>query len=88
MILDSDIREKFEMWASKQGHNLTRHPNNEDFYYNRDVSSLWVCFSTAYMMGRSDENLYFKDLLDDDDDVPPMATAQAVLIERTVNLDE
>lgn len=87
-MLEQDIREKFEMWASKQGHNLTRHPNNEDFYYNRDVSSLWVCFYTAYMMGHSDENLYFKDLLDDDDDVPPLATAQAVLIERTVSLDE
>jgi len=87
-MLEQDIREKFETWAEKQGHNLTRHPSNNDFYYIRDVSSLWVCFSTAYMMGRSDENAYFKDLLDDEDEVPPVATAQAVLIERTVALDE
>jgi len=87
-MLEQDIREKFETWAEKQGHNLTRHPSNNDFYYIRDVSSLWVCFSTAYMMGRSDENAYFKDLLDDEDEVSPVATAQAVLIERTVAFDE
>ena len=87
MILDSDIREKFEMWASKQGHNLTRHPNNEDFYYNRDVSSLWVCFTTAYMMGRNDENAFLKDLLDLDWE-DKNVSAQKALIERTVSLDD
>lgn len=87
MILENDVREKFETWAEKQGHNLTRHPNNEDFYYNRDVSALWVCFSTAYMIGRSDENDFLKDLLDLnwEDEIPP---AQVALIERTTELDD
>jgi len=86
-MTEQDIREKFETWAAKQGHNLTRHPNNEDFYYNRDVSALWVCFSTAYMIGRSDENDFLKDLLDLnwEDEIPP---AQVALIERTTELDD
>jgi|GEM_PF-2568836 len=86
-MTEQDIREKFETWAAKQGHNLTRHPNNEDFYYNRDVSALWVCFSTAYMIGRSDENAFLKDLLDLnwEDEIPP---AQVALIERTTELDD
>jgi len=86
-MTEQDIREKFETWAAKQGHNLTRHPNNEDFYYNRDVSALWVCFSTAYMIGRSDENDFLKDLLDLnwEDEIPP---AQVALIVRTTELDD
>jgi hypothetical protein len=88
MILENDIREKFESWAAKQGHNLTRHPNNEDFYYNRDVSSLWVCFSTAYMMGQEDNSNFIKDLLDMELEDFSIPTAQTVLIERTVALDE
>ena len=88
MILENDIRTKFETWAAKQGHNLTRHPNNEDFYYNRDVSSLWVCFSTAYMMGQEDNSNFIKDLLDMELEDSSIPIAQTVLIERIINLDE
>lgn len=53
------VRKKFEAWATEQGHSLVRHPNNDEFYYNRDVSALWVCFSTAYKLGHdeAEENL-------------------------------
>jgi len=86
-MTEQDIREKFESWAVKQGHNLARHPNNEDFYYNRDVSSLWVCFTTAYMIGRSDENAFLKDLLDLDWEEKTIS-AQEALIERVTELDD
>ena len=83
-MIEQDIREKFETWAAKQGYNLVRHPNNNDFYFNRDVSALWVCFSTAYVMGRNDENETIKDLIDAEWDETP----QAALIERTIDVDD
>lgn len=86
-MTEQDIREKFESWAAKQGHSLIRHPNNDDFYYNRDVSALWVCFTTAYIMGRNDENAFLKDLLDLDWEDKNIS-AQKALIERTVSLDD
>jgi hypothetical protein len=83
-MIEEVVREKFETWALKQGYNLTRHPNNSDFYYIRDVSALWVCFTTAYAMGRVDENESIKELIDTDWD----DSATEAIIERTTDLDD
>ena len=91
MILEQDVREKFEAWSLKQNHNLTRHPTNNDFYYNRDVSMLWVCFYEAYSLGRLDENATLTDMLEDAFDDAPETELPAVaniLYERSESLDE
>lgn len=89
MISESDVRKKFEAWAVSQGHNLTRHPNNSDFYYARDVSMLWVCYLTAYNLGRLDEN---SSLFDGETGVSnaqeASTTMQTALIERTIGQDD
>jgi hypothetical protein len=81
-VLISDLRDKFEKWAIENGHNLTRHPNDNDFYFNRDVSMLWVCFSTGYVMGTEDQVASFTDELER---LTP--TAQEILIERALEDD-
>jgi hypothetical protein len=89
MILEQTIREKFEKWADEQGHNLTRHPTNNDFYYSREVSMLWVCYAEAYAQGRMDENFTIQDMLADafSESETISAETQAIL-ERTTELDD
>ena len=87
MILEEDIREKFETWATENGQNLTRHPNNNDFYFNKEVSMMWVCYAMAYAQGRSDENASVMDLLEKNIEVELPVETQA-LIERAVELDD
>ena len=48
------VRSAFEAWAVLQNYNLERHPNNKDFYFDRNVSELWVCWVTAFQAGFSD----------------------------------
>lgn len=83
-----DVREKFEFWAKEQGFNLTRHPNDDDFYYHRDVSMLWVCFNHAYALGSEDQMDSLTDELTSmfDDDEP--ITEQIAFIEKMTNLDD
>lgn len=91
MILEQDVRDKFEAWALQQNHNLTRHPTNNDFYYNRDVSMLWVCYAEAYATGRMDENASIQDMLEEAfDDAPETELPEVaqILFERNEGLDE
>lgn len=91
MITEEKIRAKFEVWASKQNHNLTRHPTNNDFYYNRDVSMLWVCYAEAYATGRMDENESIQDLLEaafDDAPETKLPEVAQILFERSEELGE
>lgn len=89
MTLEEQIRAKFEKWAAEQGHNLTRHPTNNDFYYNRDVSMLWVCYAEAYAQGRMDENFTIQDMLADAfSESETMSAETQALYERTVAQDD
>lgn len=87
MILEEDIREKFETWANENGQNLTRHPNDNEFYFNKEVSMMWVCYAMAYAQGRSDENASVMDMLEKNIDVELPIETQA-LLERTAELDD
>ena len=91
MISEQDVREKFEAWASKQHHNLTRHPTNSDFYYNRDVSMLWVCFYEGYSIGRLDENANVTDILKkafDEEETSDLPEVAQIMSERNESFDE
>ena len=88
MILEEDIRAKFETWATENGQNLTRHPNNNDFYFNKEVSMMWVCYAMAYGQGRLDENASMMDMLEQSIPTPELSVETEALIERIVELDE
>lgn len=75
------VRDKFEAWAIEHGFNLTRHPNDNDFYFNKEVSMLFVCFATGYTYGSEDQMNSFADELKE----TFMPTAQEVLIERALD---
>ena len=77
------VRNKFEAWAIEHGFNLTRHPNDNDFYFNREVSMLFVCFATGYTYGSEDQMNSFANELKE----AFMPTAQEVLIERALDDD-
>lgn len=86
--LFDEVRDKFESWASEHGLNLTRHPNDNDFYFNKEVSMLFVCFSSGYALGCEDQMDSFTDELTEilDDYEPPIE--QVALLERLVDLDD
>ena len=91
MITEFEIRNKFEKWANELGHSLVRHPSNEDFYYAREVSSLWVCFLTAYNLAIKDASESFQDLLDlewEAADEEQQISPHAALIQFHSELDE
>lgn len=88
MILEEDIREKFERWATQQGQNLARHPNDSDFYYHQEVSMMWVCYATAYAQGRSDESATVMDILEESIEARELPVETEALLERAVDFDE
>jgi len=63
MITVNDVREKFEKWATEQNYSLTRHPHDNEYYYSREVSMLWVAFSIGYAKGRIEENSNIQNIL-------------------------
>lgn len=58
-MLDNEVREKFEEWAKVNGHNLTRHPINPEYYYNKEVSMYWCAFLAGYADGMKKSSEYF-----------------------------
>lgn len=74
------VRIRFEAWAKTNHLTLTRHPNDNDFYYNKDVSMLWVCFAEGFAIGSEDQlNKIQKEFTK-----YVLPTAQEVLIERAL----
>jgi hypothetical protein len=77
------VRKHFEAWASTNHLTLTRHPIDNDFYYNKDVSMLWVCFAEGFAVGCDDQlNTIQKEFTE-----YALPTAQEVLIERALEDD-
>lgn len=77
------VRKYFEAWAKINHLTLTRHPNDNDFYYNKDVSMLWVCFAEGFAIG-SDDQL---SRIQKEFTKYALPTAQEVLIERALEDD-
>ena len=63
MMTENNVREKFENWANEQNYSLTRHPHDNEYYYSREVSMLWVAFSTGYVKGQIEENSKIQNIL-------------------------
>jgi hypothetical protein len=82
MTLFEQVRDKFESWATEHGFNLTRHPNDNDFYFNKEVSMLFVCFADGFALGCNTQMDRIEKEFNSWSEATP---AQVALIERALD---